>query len=80
MVANLALYGLPMNELAAYAGRVNAVTPEESRRPPAGPGGHGISLVIVGKPAQFIDDLRAEYPDVEVIPLDELNLDNAALR
>jgi zinc protease len=80
-VANLALYDLPMSDLAAYAGRVNAVTPEEVQ---AAAGRvlavDGISLVIVGDASLFIDDLRAAYPDVEVIPLDQLNLDSATLR
>ena len=29
---------------------------------------------------QFIDALRAKYPNVEVIPLSDLNLDSATLR
>jgi len=60
---------------------VNAVTPEEVQ---AAAGRvlavDGISLVIVGDASLFIDDLRAAYPDVEVIPLDQLNLDSATLR
>jgi zinc protease len=36
--------------------------------------------VIVGDSAQFIDAIRAKHPDVEVIPLSDLNLDAAALR
>ena len=80
-VANLALYDLPMSELAAYAGRVRAVTPAEieaafARHLP----GAEASLVIVGDAAQFIEALRAKYPNVEVIPLSELNLDSATLR
>ena len=80
-VANLALYDLPLSELAEYAGRVNAVTPAEiqaaaRRALPA----DETSLVIVGDASVFIDELRALYPDVEVIPLDDLNLDSATLR
>ena len=80
-VANLALYDLPMSDLAAYAGRVNAVTPEQVQ---AAAGRtltvDGTSLVIVGDASLFIDGLRAVYPDVEVIALDDLNLDSASLR
>ncbi len=36
--------------------------------------------MIVGDSAQFIDALRARYPNVEVIPLSALNLDSATLR
>ncbi|WP_082525799.1 M16 family metallopeptidase [Brevundimonas sp. Root1279] len=80
-IANLALYDLPMSELAAYAGNVRAVTPEQveaafARHLP----GSEASLVIVGDAAQFIDALRAKYPNVEVIALDDLDLDRAALR
>ncbi|WP_292061597.1 M16 family metallopeptidase [Brevundimonas sp. UBA7664] len=80
-VANLALYDLPMSELAAYAGNVRAVTPEQieaafARHLP----GSEASLVIVGDAAQFIEALRAKYPNVEVIPLSELNLNSATLR
>ncbi|MGV8929211.1 MAG: M16 family metallopeptidase [Brevundimonas sp.] len=80
-VANLALYDLPMRELADYAGHVRAVTPEQiqaafARHLP----GSEASLVIVGDAAQFIEALRAAYPNVEVIPLSDLNLDSATLR
>ena len=80
-IANLALYDLPMSELAAYAGNVRAVTPEQiqaafARHLP----GSEASLVIVGDAAQFIEALRARYPNVEVIPLSALNLDSATLR
>lgn len=81
LVANLALYDLPMSDLAAYAGRVRAVTPEQVE---AAFAAHlptdRASLVIVGDASKFIDDLRAKYPSVEVIPLSELNLDSATLK
>jgi zinc protease len=80
LVANLALYDLPMSDLAAYAGNVAAVD---------GPAVQGAfaralpvsnaSLVIVGDASKFIDALRAKHPNVEVIPLSSLNLDTAAL-
>ena len=81
LVANLALYDLPMSELAGYAGRVRAVTPEQieaafARHLPV----NAASLVIVGDAATFIDALRAKHPGVEVIPLGDLNLDSATLR
>ncbi|MES2835298.1 MAG: pitrilysin family protein [Pseudomonadota bacterium] len=80
-VANLALYDLPMSELAAYASNVRAVTPEQIQAAFARhlPGAEA-SLVIVGDAAQFIEALRAKYPNVEVIPLSALNLDSATLR
>jgi len=81
LVAGLALYDLPMSDLAAYAGRVRAITPEQvqaafAEHLPASEA----SLVIVGDAATFIEALRARYPNVEVIPLTGLNLDSASLR
>ena len=80
-VAGLALYDLPMSELAAYAGKVRAVTPEQIEAAFAHHlPGSDVSLVIVGDAAQFIDALRARYPGVEVIPLTDLDIDSATLR
>ena len=81
LVASLALYDLPMSELAAYAGRVRAITPEQVQ---AAFAEHlptsDASLVIVGDASIFLEALRARYPDVEVMPLSGLNLDSATLR
>jgi zinc protease len=81
LVANLALYDLPMSELSAYAGRVRALTPEQVQ---AAFAEHlptdRASLVIVGDASTFIDALRAKHPNVEVIPLTELDLDTAGLK
>jgi zinc protease len=81
LVANLALYDLPMSDLADYAGRVRAVTPQQVE---AAFAGHlstdQASLVIVGDASKFIDGLRARYPNVEVIPLTDLNLNSATLK
>ena len=81
VVANLALYDLPMSDLAAYAGQVEAITPVQvqsafAEHLPAA----NASVVIVGDSSQFIDAVRAKYPNVEVLPLSELNLDSATLR
>ena len=81
VVANLALYDLPMSDLASYASDVEAVDAAAiqsafAERLPL----DQASLVIVGDAAQFIDALRAKYPNVEVIPLTDLNLDAAALK
>jgi len=81
LVANLALYDLPMSDLAAYVGKVEAIDGAAVQEAFAE---HlpvdRASLVIVGDAARFIDALRAKHPNVEVIPISALNLDNAALR
>jgi len=81
LVANLALYDLPMSELAAYAGNVAAVDGPAmqaafARALPVS----NASLVIVGDASKFLDALKAKHPNVEVIPLASLNLDTAALK
>ena len=81
LVAGLALYDLPMSELAAYVGNVEAI---DGAAVQAAFAEHlpvdRASLVIVGDAAQFIDALRAKHPNVEVIPITDLNLDSAALK
>ena len=81
LVANLALYDLPMSELAAYVGNVEAIdgATVQSAFAEHLPVDRA-SLVIVGDAAQFIDALRAKHPNVEVIPITALNLDRAALQ
>ncbi|MGV3577829.1 M16 family metallopeptidase [Brevundimonas sp.] len=81
LVAGLALYDLPMSDLAAYVGNVEAIDGASVQSAFAE---HlpvdRASLVIVGDAAQFIDALRAKHPSVEVIPITDLNLDSAALK
>ena len=81
LVAGLALYDLPMSELADYVGNVEAIDGPAveaafARHLPV----DRASLVIVGDASKFLDALRAKHPDVEVIPLSSLNLDSAALK
>lgn len=81
LVANLALYDLPMSDLADYAGRVRAVTPEQvqaafAEHLPV----NRASLVIVGDGSLFLDALRAKHPNLEVIEAGALNLNNGALK
>jgi zinc protease len=81
LVANLALYDLPMSELADYVGKVEAI---DGPAVQAAFAEHlpvdRASLVIVGDASQFLEALRARFPQVEVIPLTALNLDRAALQ
>ena len=81
LVANLALYGLPLTNLASYDDDVNGVTPEAIR---AAAAEHlpasSASLVIVGDASVFLTALRAKYPNIEVVPLSSLNIDSVTLR
>ncbi|MBB3872984.1 M16 family metallopeptidase [Brevundimonas mediterranea] len=81
LVANLALYDLPMSDLADYAGRIRAVTPEQveaafAEHLPV----NRASLVIVGDGSLFLDDLRAKHPNLEVIEAGDLNLNSGSLK
>ncbi|HZI18418.1 MAG TPA: pitrilysin family protein [Pyrinomonadaceae bacterium] len=80
-VASLALYGLDLGELNGYVNRVQAVTPADirgfvgSRLDPS-----GASIVVVGDARQFLDALRKEFGEVEVIPAAQLDLNTGRLR
>jgi zinc protease len=81
LVAGLALYDLPMSELAAYVNNVEGVDAPEvqaafARNIPA----DRASVVVVGDASKFLDALRVRHPNVEVIPLSSLNLDSATLQ
>jgi zinc protease len=81
IIANYSAYGLPMDELATYAAKVRAVTPEQiqdatTRRLPAA----GVSYIVVGDASMFGAGLMQKYPMLENIPLSALNLDTATLR
>lgn len=81
LVAGLALYDLPMSDLADYVRNVEGVDAADvqaafARNIPA----DRASVVVVGDASKFLDALRARHPNVEVIPLSALNLDSAALR
>ena len=80
LVAELAAYDLPLSELAVYADRVKAVTPEQIQaafadKLPA----DRANVVVVGDASLFLDDLKAKYPNAEVIEARDLNLDSATL-
>ena len=80
-VGNLALYGVPLSELGAYTGKVEAVTPEQvqdfarSQLDPA-----RMSLIVAGDAKIFVDDLKKRAPNLEVIPAADLDLDRPDLR
>jgi len=81
LIANLALYDLPMSDLASYASSVEAVEGPAMQVAFADAlPVNQASLVIVGDASKFLDALRAKHPNVEVIPLSSLNLDGAALK
>ena len=80
-LANLAVQGLPMSEYSRYIPSLQAVTPGQvtasvaAEIDPA-----AASIVVVGRASEFLEALRAQHPNLEVIPIAELDFGSASLR
>jgi zinc protease len=80
-VSNLALYGLSFDEINNYVNNVQSVTAADVKRFAASRlAAQGASIIIVGDSKKFLPALKAKYPNVEVIPVAELNYNSATLR
>jgi zinc protease len=79
-IASLALYGLDLGDLNRYISSVEAVTPAQIQRfAGARLGVRDADIIIVGDAKDFIEPLRKQFPNVEVIKRDELDLNRATL-
>jgi len=80
-VATLAVYGIDFNEINRYIGNVQGINAAAVQK---FAGSHldakSTSVVIVGNAKEFLPELRKEYPQVEVIPMPELDLNAPMLR
>jgi zinc protease len=79
--ASLAMYGVPLDEINRYIGDVQAIKAADvkafaSTRLDAA----STSVVIVGDAKQFLPELQKEFPNVEVIPAADLDLNSASLK
>ena len=80
-LASLAVQGLPMSEFGRYLPSLQAVTPAQVTASVAAEIDPAqASIVIVGRASEFLEALRAQHPNVEVIPISELDFGNASLR
>ncbi|HKR65516.1 MAG TPA: pitrilysin family protein [Thermoanaerobaculia bacterium] len=79
-ISTLALYGLPLSDINRYISSVQAVTAEDVRKFAASNLGRDVSVVVVGDASKFLEPLKKQYPDVEVIKSSELDLGSATLR
>jgi zinc protease len=80
-LANLAVQGLPMSDYARYIPNLQAVTPARVTASVAAEIDPAqASIVIVGRASEFLEALRAQHPNVEVIPIGELDFGSASLR
>jgi zinc protease len=80
-VGSLALYGIGFEELNHYIGNIQAVKAEEVKAFAASKlGADGTSIIVVGDAKKFLPALQKEFPQVEVIPVVELDLNSASLK
>jgi zinc protease len=80
ILGNLALYGVPLDEVGRYTAKVEAVTPAQAQAfaarvlDPA-----TASVIIAGDAKVFSGPLKAKAPGLEVIPVSKLDLDSPTL-
>ena len=79
-LADAVTYGLPLSESETYAQSIRATTPETLQAAARGAvSAEGAYVVVVGDAGLFIDALRTAHPQVQVIPVAELDLGSATL-
>ena len=80
-IASLALYGLSLDEINRYVASVQGVTAAQIQKFAGSRlGAADAAIVIVGDAKDFIEPLRKQFPEVEVIKRDDLDLDTGKLR
>jgi zinc protease len=80
-VGSLALYGVALDEINRYIQNVQTITTADVQKF-AGTrlDAKGANIIIVGNAKQFLPQLTKQFPNVEVIPVAELDLNSASLR
>ena len=68
LVGELALYNINLGEISRYIESIDSVTAAQVQQFAAELLGGPSSIIIVGDSTKFLDALKKEYPDVEVIP------------
>jgi zinc protease len=80
-IGGLALYGLKLDEINRYIPNVEAITAGDIQKfASTRLGASDASIVIVGDGKQFLESLRKQFSNVEVIPASDLDLNSASLR
>jgi len=80
-VGELAVYGVPLDEIGRYIAKVQAVTPKQiekyaDKHLAAGAG----TVVVVGDAAQFVANVRKTHPQAALLESTALDLDSPSLR
>ena len=79
-VASLITYALPLSSLNTFLPQVQKVTaPQIERFAAKHLGAADANIIIVGDGRQFLPELKKHFPNVEVIPVDKLDLNKAGL-
>jgi zinc protease len=80
-VGSLALFGLGLDEINRYINNVQSVTTADIQKF-AGTrlDAKTSNIIIVGNAKAFLPELQKKFPNVEVIPVGELDLNTALLR
>jgi zinc protease len=80
-VGSLALHGLGLDEINRFINNVQAITTADIQKF-AGTrlDAKTSNIIIVGNAKAFLPELQKKYPNVEVIPITELDLNTALLR
>jgi len=80
-IASLALYELSLNEVNSFIQNVQSVTPADIQKFASSRiGVKNANIIIVGSAKDFLEPLRKQFSNVEVIPFAQLDLNNATLR
>lgn len=80
-IGALAAYGIELDEINRYINSVQAIIPQDVQKfADARLDAKSSNIIIVGNAKLFLPELQKKYPNVEVIPLSELDLNTALLR
>ncbi|HYK19561.1 MAG TPA: pitrilysin family protein [Pyrinomonadaceae bacterium] len=80
-VASLALYGQSLDEINRYINNVQAIsTADVQKFAGSRLDAKTSNIIIVGNAKAFLPELQKKYPNVEVIPVADLDLNTALLR
>lgn len=80
-LSNLAVQGMPMSEYGRYLSNIAAVTPAQiSTAVAAELNPDQASIIMVGRASEFLDKVKAQYPQAEVIPISAFDFGTPSLR